>query len=254
MPPEPAATWQCSCGRKVPARFDQCHCGITRDQQSRATGSDDVATKEMSLLGLALRAGAVAAVAVLASGWFLASRPTKGQAAPAPVVASAPPPVAPVASATPTPATLPHWVPPPAGFTDRAPPQEPPYSGDADTEAGRSIPPDTPNDAPRADEGPSEMDRLRAKTEMWRARYRPVAERIAELEKEIQRLEALATKVGSVPYEENNPSKNSQIKLEGDYVHGRLASARRELEQARRELSDVEEAAHRDGVPSGQLY
>ena len=95
---------------------------------------------------------------------------------------------------------------------------------------------------------------LRQKIEMWRARYQPVAERIAELEKEIPQLEADMARAGSVPYEDDNPFKNRQTKRDSDMARGRLAEARKELEETRRELREIEEAARRDGVSSGQLY
>jgi hypothetical protein len=216
--------------------------GLARREQSEAP-------RKPGTLGLALRAGAVGAVVMGTWGWYAAHTP--GSSAPAP----APPSPAQAAAATPAPAAplrpRPEPTPTFTGWSNWQPP--PPRYVETPVQQ-REEPAPPPEPPPPAAEGPSDMDRLREKTEMWRARYRPVAEQITQLEKEIPRLEADAARAGSVPFEDDNPSKNQQTRLESDFARGRLAAARRELEQARRELSDIEEAARRDGVPSGQLY
>jgi hypothetical protein len=99
------------------------------------------------------------------------------------------------------------------------------------------------------------MDVLRQKAEQWRARYRLVAERITRLEAELAQLEeedrrTVSTKTFGNPSDYSNPN----LKTGGERTHERLLAAREELAQARQELTQIEDDARRDGVPSGQLY
>ena len=65
--------------------------------------------------------------------------------------------------------------------------------------------------------------------------------------------EVVLLEAGEVPYDSNDPGRQADIRRMNELRRERLAAARQELEQARRELSDIEESAQRDGVPPGQL-
>ena len=70
----------------------------------------------------------------------------------------------------------------------------------------------------------------------------------AQLQREVVILEA-----GDLSYDREHPERNPDIKRMNDLRRERLAAARQELEQARRELSHIEEGAQRDGVAVGEL-
>jgi hypothetical protein len=104
---------------------------------------------------------------------------------------------------------------------------------------------------PAPDDGTSEMDVLRQKAQKWRALYRPIADRIARLEAEIPKLEADHSRTLSITVFDG--PRNS-TRTGAERTRDRLTSAQNELAQARRDLAQIEDAARRDGVASGQLY
>jgi len=63
--------WTCICGRQVPARFEECHCGVTRKQALAAAKAGQPAPRPpLTLLGLALRLGGVVFVPLVGRhGW-----------------------------------------------------------------------------------------------------------------------------------------------------------------------------------------
>ncbi|HET6898183.1 MAG TPA: hypothetical protein VFK70_07540, partial [Vicinamibacteria bacterium] len=61
MPARASTTWDCpQCGRTVPAREPQCHCGVLRSESPRppAAGGSGAGRFVRTFLGLALAAGA----------------------------------------------------------------------------------------------------------------------------------------------------------------------------------------------------
>jgi len=242
-----ASTWRCICGRQVPARMGECHCGVTRDQALAAAKADQPEPpKPLTLLGLSLRLGAAAAVVVLGVAVFLvylpsAPPPIAVSPSPTPFAPSLPSPVASVEPAETLPpwsGDPPNWEPPPAppvGIQTRAPAQ----------------PPET---APAGPDEPSDLEKLRARVEFWRGRHQSAAARIADLEKELAVLEADATRAGSVPNEDSNPGKSAEARRRTEFFKDRLTAARKELADARQELSEIEEGARAEGISPGQLY
>ena len=222
-----AGVWRCPCGRQVPARFDECHCGVSRAQAlAAAKAGEPDPRKPLTLLGLSLRLGAAASVIVVAAAVYLAYRPETPPRVAAPTTlprASAAPASSPL-PAEPTPA----WSNDPTLWVDPGSRHEPP--------------PDTTS------VGRTESDLVKAHIEQWRALYRPAAERVARLQRDVILLES-----GAVPYDSQDPGRNADIRRMNELLRARLEAARKELEQARKALSDIEAGAEADGVPSGQL-
>jgi hypothetical protein len=215
----------------VPARFGECHCGVTRAQALAAARADEPPPRPpLTLFGLAWRLGAgAAAMAValaVASVYF-----------PAEPAVEAPPPTTtlPRATARRTPS-------PPVAATPAWPDDAPLWVPPPDQGAGHEAPPAT------TPPEPTEADLLSQKTEQWRARYRPVAERVERLQREVVTLES-----GVVPYDSADPGRNEHIRRMNELVRERLEAARRDLEAAQKQLGDIEEAAQLDGIPAGQL-
>ena len=105
---------------------------------------------------------------------------------------------------------------------------------------------------------PSDMDKLKAKIERWRSRYRPLKSRVEALEKKIADLEkqerearaVLELRPGDPGYVGGGPpfpKSRSQL------IQERLSQARFELAWAKKELAQIEEDARKDGVPAAQL-
>ena len=198
---------------------------MTRKQALAAAKAGQPAPRPpLTLLGLALRLGGVVFVIVVAVAVFLVYFP------------SAPPPAPAPASATPLPQ------PEPSPSAPVAPPGSlPDWSGDWASPAA--------TDTHRPGARPlTEDDLVRALAEQWRARYRLAAERVARLQREVVLLEA-----GILPYDSENPGRNADIRRMNELLKERLDAARKDLEQARQQLAEIEENAMRDGIPPGQL-
>jgi len=61
MPARASTTWECpQCGRAVPMREPQCHCGVLRSESPKAPGADEGASGRFvrAVLGLVLIAAA----------------------------------------------------------------------------------------------------------------------------------------------------------------------------------------------------
>lgn len=129
-------------------------------------------------------------------------------------------------------------VPPRAGTAEGPPAEAPPAEGPA-----ISVEPAREEEKV---EGPSEMDKLRAKIQEYRAQYGPAKARVETLEREVTELSSRASRfIGG---------GNSGPAIEADAVRSRLSAARNELDRARSALTAIEEHARRDGVSFGQLY
>ena len=212
--------------------MEECHCGVTRGQAlAAARASQPEARKPLTLPAIALRVGA--AVALVITG--IAVYVVYFTAGPPPVRASPPvtlPPASPVASATPeespTPwaGDAPIWVPapPPEAIATRPPPRE-----------------------------PTESDLLRARIEQWRGRYRPLAERVAQLQRDLVLLESDIQRADNVAHDQSDPGRSADARRMKELLKERLESTRKELEQARQQLSDLEDSAREDGISPGQL-
>ena len=91
--------WSCTCGRQVPARFDECHCGVTRAQALAVARADaPPPRKPLTMFGLAWRLGGAAIVLLVGVSYAIVYFPSQ----PPPVRRPAPPPLRPVATAAPT--------------------------------------------------------------------------------------------------------------------------------------------------------
>lgn len=117
--------------------------------------------------------------------------------------------------------------------------------------------------AESASPGESDWDKLNAKNQRWRDVYRPAKAKVDRLQAEVAKLEEDAKNnfvSGLRPlkrgesYGSNLPDPNSPYTTYAQQIQIRLPAARRELDQARQALAWVEEAAHKDGVASGQLH
>ena len=127
----------------------------------------------------------------------------------------------------------------------------------ADADDRRS---ESPESAPP---GASDWDRLNAKNQHWRQRYQSAKATVDRLEAEVAKLEEDAknnfvaghrtTRVGDRTVT-LQPDPNSPYKSYAERIEQRLPAARRELAAAKQALTQVEDAARRDGVGSGQLY
>jgi hypothetical protein len=209
---------------------------VTRGQALQAAKADaPPPRKPLTLLGLLWRLGSVAAVVVLAIAvylvYFQRVPPRPLPTAPA---TTAPSPTPPPVASTPPVVTMPPWTAP--VYDPPPPPATMPHEPEP--------PPET---QPAAPEGPSDMDRLRERTEFWRGRFQSVNERMAQIEKDIAEMEADATRYRDVP------ADSAQARAK-EFARDRLDLARKALDDARRELREIEDAARRDGVSPGQLY
>ena len=111
--------------------------------------------------------------------------------------------------------------------------------------------------------GASDWDRLNAKNQHWRQRYQSAKATVDRLEAEVAKLEEDAKNNFVAGYRTIRvgdrivtlqPDPNSPYKSYAERIEQRLPAARRELAAAKQALTQVEDAARRDGVGSGQLY
>lgn len=115
-------------------------------------------------------------------------------------------------------------------------------------------------DAPSPQEGGSPaMAQLKSKNEFWRGRYAPVKASADRLEREVRDLEEKASRIGAVirlhpGWNGLSVPEDPHVKTEAEVIRQRLPRARSELALAKKQLGEIEEAARKDGVASGQLY
>jgi hypothetical protein len=106
-------------------------------------------------------------------------------------------------------------------------------------------------DPPQA-EGPSEMEKLKAKSALWRSRWRQAKDQVEKLEKELAELEEEASHIAQIA--QVGPETGPRPRTRAEYVIYRLYTVRKELQGAKQRLADVEAGARQAGVASGQLY
>ncbi len=86
-------------------------------------------------------------------------------------------------------------------------------------------------------EGPSEMEKLKAKSALWRGRWREAKDQVEKLEKELAELEEEASHIAQIA---RGPETGPRPLTRAEYVLSRLRTVRNELRLAKSRLADVE--------------